>query len=363
MNKSLSYKGEGNPNNIYSFDRRFFKNIDTEEKAYILGFIASDGSIGKGNISIYVNKRDIGIIENIRNIICESLKISKKEKDLVGINISSMEIVNDICRHLKINYGKKSDKLSMPNIDDKMKIHFIRGFFDGDGHIRTTDGRDFPECGITSNSTDLLNDIIKFIGIETKLKNNRIEYYNVNALDFLSKIYDNASIYMNRKFYLYLDWSMYSPIIKGKNIRKKFIEFKVAKTHENAIIPFKNRASDCGYDLTFIRKIKEDGDIHWFGTGIKISPAYGFYVDIVPRSSISKWGYMLSNSIGIIDRGYSGEIIAPMIKINKDKPEPELPIRMLQAIPRQVVHVKFEIVDNLDETERSYKGFGSTGET
>jgi len=343
-------------------NRNFFKNIDSEEKAYILGFIAADGSICESIIQIYINKKDISLIEKIRNIICDSLPINKKDNNLVGISLSSKEMIKDVCRHLKINCGKKSEIVDFPEIEDDFIIHFIRGVMDGDGYIRTTDGRDSPECGITNKSDKLLYGIQSKINIESHKINDKLLFYGINALDFLSLLYDNASIYLDRKFYRYLDWASYLPGLKGIGNNKKFIEFRVVKTHKNAVIPFKKRASDCGYDLTFNRKIKEDGDIHWFGTGIKIKPAYGWYVDIVPRSSISKYGYMLSNSIGIIDRGYSGEILAPMIKIDKSKPEPELPVRMLQAIPRQVVHVKIIEVDSFNEnTNRSECGFGSTG--
>jgi dUTP pyrophosphatase len=344
----------------YNYNRKLFKNIDTEEKAYILGFIAADGSLSPSTVSIFVNKKDVDIIEKIKNYICPFFPIKPKD-DLMGISINSKEIVKDICNHLKILPKKKSGIISFPNINNNLKIHFIRGVFDGDGHIRTTDGRDHPECGISNYSQKLLGGIVDNINIKPIFEKNRISFSGINALDFLSQLYDNASIYLNRKYWLYMDWATYLPGLPGIGNSKGFIEFRVVKTHPYAILPFKKRASDCGYDLSFIRRIKEDGDIHWYGTGIKIKPAYGWYVDIVPRSSISKWGYMLSNSIGVIDRGYSGEILSPMIKIDKSKPNPELPVRMIQAIPRRVVHVKIVEVEEFDETERGEGGFGSTG--
>lgn len=368
INKSNLYVGCDNPNIKHYYDRTFFKNIDTEEKAYILGFIASDGSIRKNYIGIYINKKDYGILKDIKNIICGSLEIKHKNDDIIGIDLNSKEMVKDVCKHLKIKTGKKSGIVGYPNLDNDLNIHFIRGVLDGDGWIRRKENRDHPECGITNNSTDLLKGIIQKTNFNFTESKNSISLSGINALDFLSLLYDNASIYLHRKFYRYLVWSSYLPgIVKGKGNNKKLVEFKVVKTHKNSIIPFKKRASDCGYDLTFIRRIKEreckeGDDVHWYGTGIKIKPAYGWYVDIVPRSSISKWGYMLTNSVGIIDRGYSGEIIAPMIKIDKTKPNPKLPVRMLQAIPRPIIHVKIVEVNDFDyETERSKNGFGSSG--
>lgn len=364
-NKSSLYLGNDNPNIRYDYDRTFFKNIDTEEKAYILGFIAADGSITDNCIQIYIDKKDYHILKSIKNIICDSLEIKYKNDDIIGIDLCSKEMVNDVCRHLKIKSGKKSGIVGYPNFDNKeLNVHFIRGLLDGDGYIRTTENRDHPECGITNNSIDLLNGIIDNMDFNFIVSENKISLSGINALDFLSLLYDNSSIHLNRKLYRYLDWASYLPGLKGIGNNKKFIEFQVVKTHENAIIPFKKRASDCGYDLSFIRKIEEKSseNIHWFGTGIKIKPSYGWYVDVVPRSSINKYGYMLSNSIGIIDRGYSGEILAPMMKFDKSKPDPKLPVRMLQIIPRRAIHVKIVEVDNFDEiTNRNSNGFGSTG--
>jgi dUTP pyrophosphatase len=127
------------------------------------------------------------------------------------------------------------------------------------------------------------------------------------------------------------------------------------------VVPFKTRVSDSGYDITLIEKIKQTGDVEFYTTGIKIKPIYGFYFDLVPRSSIMKTGYMLANSVGIIDQGYFGEVIAGLIKVDKGAPDLELPARILQIIPRQAFHIEWELVNELPETQRGEGGFGSTG--
>lgn len=364
-NRKKIYLGNNNPNIRYRYDRNLFKNIDTEEKAYILGFIAADGSIFNNRISIYIDKIDISLLEKMKNVICEEIEIKKrKNTTLVGIEISSKEMSDDICNHLKIKQGKKAGVVGYPDLDVDLNVHFIRGLLDGDGYIRRTNGRDHPECGITNTSDDLLEGIINNIDSKLKKYKDRVSVSGINALDFMSLLYDNSSIHLNRKFYRYLDWASYLPGLSGRGNYKDFIKFRIVKTQKEAAMPFKKRASDCGYDLTCIRKIEEKSDenVHWYGTGIKIKPKYGWYVDVVPRSSIHKYGYVLHNSIGVIDRGYSGEILAPMMKVDKTKPDPKLPVRMLQIIPRMAVHVKFEVVDSFDEeTIRGTGGFGSTG--
>ena len=70
---------------------------------------------------------------------------------------------------------------------------------------------------------------------------------------------------------------------------------------KRAVIPTKAHTTDIGYDLTAIDVYKKiSNKITLFETGIAVSPPTGYYIEIVPRSSISKTGYMLANSIGII---------------------------------------------------------------
>ncbi len=98
-------------------------------------------------------------------------------------------------------------------------------------------------------------------------------------------------------------------------------EFKFCKNEKDAVDPYKKNASDSGYDLTLIKKIKTDGNVEFYDTGISVEPPYGYYFDLVGRSSISKSGYILANNMGIIDRTYRGNIIVPLIKMNKEKPD------------------------------------------
>jgi dUTP pyrophosphatase len=130
---------------------------------------------------------------------------------------------------------------------------------------------------------------------------------------------------------------------------------------KDAVVPFKSRASDSGYDLTLIKKIKTTGNVEWYDTGIKILPDFGWYFISVGRSSIAKSGYMLANSIGIIDRAYTGSIIVPLIKIDPTTPELTLPIRITQIIPVPIIHAQLVEVDSLEETSRGSSGWGSSG--
>tara|TARA_Y100000816_G_scaffold291680_1_gene283857 strand:- start:951 stop:1613 length:663 start_codon:yes stop_codon:yes gene_type:complete len=135
---------------------------------------------------------------------------------------------------------------------------------------------------------------------------------------------------------------------------------KCVLTREDAVLPSKASPSDSGYDLTLVDTHKQVGKVTLYNTGVKVQPPYGVYFDLVPRSSIIKSGYMLANSVGIIDQGYTGEILVPLIKVDPDAPDLQLPNKIAQLIPRNWMHTNVIKVDSLEVTTRNEGGFGST---
>ena len=138
-------------------------------------------------------------------------------------------------------------------------------------------------------------------------------------------------------------------------------EVKYLNLKHGAIKPTKASSLDSGFDVTLIDVVKVIGKVTLYGTGISIQPPTGYYFDLVPRSSIIKSGYMLANSVGIIDQGYTGEIMVPLIKMDNDIPDLELPNKIVQLIPRRWHDLKMIECENLKETERGNGGFGSSG--
>lgn len=136
--------------------------------------------------------------------------------------------------------------------------------------------------------------------------------------------------------------------------------FRYTLNHADAVAPSKVRASDSGYDLTLIRLLKKVGDVEFYDTGVAVCPPFGYYFDMVPRSSISKTSYMLANNVGVIDSSYTGNIIVPLRNFS-DEETLELPCRIVQIIPRRIEHFEPTLVDKLPLTSRGDGGFGSTG--
>lgn len=142
-------------------------------------------------------------------------------------------------------------------------------------------------------------------------------------------------------------------------------QLRFKKCDPDAIIPTKAYPSDTGYDLTLIRVSKDmsisgsEQAIVMFDTGIAVCPPDGYYTEVVPRSSISKTGYMLANSVGIIDASYRGSIKV-VLTGNQTLKSLELPYKGFQLILRKLEEAEVVVVDDLDDTVRGEGGFGST---
>ena len=136
-------------------------------------------------------------------------------------------------------------------------------------------------------------------------------------------------------------------------------EVKFKKVRENAVAPFKANLGDAGFDLTACHVEKFDDKIKVF-TGISIQAPMGWAMALYPRSSITKKGVMLGNSVGLIDNGYTGEIIAVFNKINNTA-DIQVGDRVVQLVPLKMPFVNFVEVEELSETNRGSQGFGSSG--
>lgn len=129
--------------------------------------------------------------------------------------------------------------------------------------------------------------------------------------------------------------------------------------------PEKAHQDDSGLDLTLMKVVQKRDNIFFFDTGISVEPPVGYYTELVPRSSIYKQDFIMTNSIGIIDQGYRGLIMMPMRYVgNGDglmEAETLIGERVGQLILRQLIPFQVEICDELSETKRGEGGFGSSG--
>ena len=139
------------------------------------------------------------------------------------------------------------------------------------------------------------------------------------------------------------------------------MQVKIKKLSPEAVIPTYAKVGDAGMDLV-ATSMKFDGTQITYGTGLAMEIPEGFVGLIFPRSSIRKYELILSNSVGVIDSGYRGEIQATFKKENGlDSLAYKIGDKIAQIMIIPYPPIEFDVVDELSDTERGEGGFGSTG--
>jgi len=141
------------------------------------------------------------------------------------------------------------------------------------------------------------------------------------------------------------------------------MKVKIKKLSAEAVIPSYAKSGDAGMDLV-ATSIKFDGTQITYGTGLAIEIPEGFVGLVFPRSSIRKTDLSLSNSVGVIDSGYRGEIQATFNQKSLSKDGQILygvGDRIMQIMIIPYPPVQFIEVNELSDTLRGEGGFGSTG--
>jgi dUTP pyrophosphatase len=142
-------------------------------------------------------------------------------------------------------------------------------------------------------------------------------------------------------------------------------EVKIKKLNPNAVIPSYSKEGDAAMDLTAV-DVEFTDDYISYKTGIAIEIPKGYVGLVFPRSSNSKKDLLLTNSVGVIDSGYRGEIEIRYKRILNDRKGGTTSIyntldRVGQIMIIPYPSITFVEVDELSETERGDGGFGSTG--
>lgn len=210
----------------YNLNEHYFDVIDTEEKAYILGFIYADGNnlFRTNRICIHLSIVDEEILQKMSHIFYgekvlkynSRLNKDGKKFDYVWLNLHSKHM----SRHLAILgvVEAKSHKIIFPEwLDKSLYRHFIRGLIDGDGWISLPkSNRSSPAVGLicTRKMNDFLKDYYaKELGLKAYLTRAhkqdfdvmceiRVQNYHQDKI-FLDWLYKDATIYLQRKYKLY----------------------------------------------------------------------------------------------------------------------------------------------------------------
>ena len=140
------------------------------------------------------------------------------------------------------------------------------------------------------------------------------------------------------------------------------MQVRIKKLSPEAVIPTYAKDGDAGMDLVATNILSNTTFDITYGTDIALEIPKGFVGLVFPRSSIRKYELTLSNSVGVIDSGYRGELQATFKKINGlDSLSYNVGDRVAQIMIIPHPSIEFMEVEELNNTERGEGGFGSTG--
>lgn len=193
-----------------------FDIIDTEEKAYWIGFLTADGCVNDKQLLIRLAEVDILHIEKFKKFFGVDYKISKTISNLNGkkfigyeYRISSKKFVSSLYKHNLV--PRKSFTTEIPNsIPNELMSHFIRGLIDGDGSLSISNNKlHFSLISSVIICEQVQNILIEKCNLnKTKLEIKKFKggilaiiHYcgNKQVARIIKFLYSNASIYLNRK--------------------------------------------------------------------------------------------------------------------------------------------------------------------
>jgi hypothetical protein len=197
----------------YTLDESFFEKIDTEQKAYILGFLAADGTIPSAGRSVVLmlQARDVHILRDIRSAMGSNARIFQREIDpkypnrgpYKFIYFGSQKLVRDIIKHGVT--PRKSHTLQYSKVPKHLERHYMRGLLDGDGSVKA---KSFCFSGTEMLIDGLRAAIFSHTGMMLTKAHQENKLWRLSGgkkTNVLSWIYRDASIYLRRKRKAFLD--------------------------------------------------------------------------------------------------------------------------------------------------------------
>lgn len=210
------------------FNENYFENIDTEEKAYWLGFIAADGCVvksgGYNSYRLYINLgsvdenhlqkflNSIGAYDiKIQNYTSTSGFSNKNGTNTSRVVLNSLKLCKDLSKYNI--HERKSYDIKMPEINYKLIPHYLRGYVDGDGsfycHYDENNKRYRYSFEIVGGSKIFMEQVQSYLtgkniktNIYTRKTNSSIRLMSSSKAEIIKIIellYSNANIYLDRK--------------------------------------------------------------------------------------------------------------------------------------------------------------------
>jgi len=370
---------------------RLFGDMSLSEHAYALGVVAALGRVKDGALAVELRGDGQPLLSMLGAKSASDIPtLYRVDGDAVWIEAPLAALATSY-----LGAPPGSADCRFPELPPRLAGAFLRGLFDSTGSINSPKN-DELELRWKRPAARLLDRLLEWAGAPpSKAKKQSLVWRGAAALDLLGQLYgefepprkqppvvrqpglgaapqdpmaprpfrapiaEGSTLYRAKHLERFWAWSARVAHFKSDGVLAPRIVVQLV--HAEAVLPRKERVSDSGYDLTLLYQKSRQGNVVLYGTGVIVEPPFGWYFDVVARSSIVKRGYMLANNVGIIDRAYRGEIFVPLYKTDPGARELELPARVAQLIPRPIVHFPVVLSSALSSTQRGSGGFGSTG--
>lgn len=204
-------------------NEEYFKSIDSEAKAYLLGFIYADGCVfnskGTQGFRVQIKASDFAVLQFMQQQletdypICY-IKRHDRAEDQVSLTVTNRYLTQQL-----IALGcvpRKSKTLMFPSICDDLIPHFLRGYYDGDGSLGSSHKHYVhPSLSIclSQNFGETLSEVIRTLNIKSRFYPCRniwkVTLQRKHALRFLDYIYSFNTFCLERKFSRYQFFKRY----------------------------------------------------------------------------------------------------------------------------------------------------------
>jgi hypothetical protein len=214
-------------NRKYHVNTHYFETINTEGKAYWLGFLYADGSVhsNKPVITLSLAKRDKDHLTKFKRHLNSGHPI-KPVNGLMSVGIGSVSLKSDLIR-----LGVKPNKSTtgspcLTKIPLPLRQHFWRGVFDGDGWVcyNGVKGRNKGHwqvglCGTLETVVEFYDYIYTHLGVSPYIDHRdlnknfaRVSYNSLEAAKAVTKLlYSNSTVFLSRKLELVRELDLYQP--------------------------------------------------------------------------------------------------------------------------------------------------------
>jgi hypothetical protein len=257
-------------NNIYSGRRstslnlKYFENIDSNEKAYWLGFISADGSLSKNGYKLSFGVKDSDILEKFKRAISSGSPVSDfnvyDERTDKTYNRYSLQICSkEFCQYIR-NHGvdeNKSKVFKFPKIDEKYYSHFIRGLYDGDGSICIVKSKVIENINFRANIISSL-ECVNYIKVY-------LESINISSNKIFSKHDQNIHyITFGKDVIKFLNW-IYKDSSEETRLDRKYNKF-IDNLHDyntqHKIFQIKNHQTGVTHKVKNLIKFCKDNNLN-----------------------------------------------------------------------------------------------------